>query len=232
MSCLSRILAAGGNILPAPPVQRKKLIAPAWPIGFVFLFVTCGLLKIGLADSRNAVPQDLQYLEEPDRSHWQMPDRVIQALKLRKSDVVADVGAGTGYFTRRFARRVAHVYAEDIDPEALSVLRREALANVTVVSGKSENPRLEPNSCNLVFICDVLHIVRNRRTFLQNIVPALKPGGTVAVIDFYRRELPVGPPLWAKVPEEELKEDFLKASLKLDQELAFLPYQYFLIFTK
>ncbi len=55
-----------------------------------------------------------------------MPERVIEALRLQKSDVVADVGAGTGYFSRRFARQVAHVYAEDVDPEALSFLRREA----------------------------------------------------------------------------------------------------------
>jgi protein-L-isoaspartate O-methyltransferase len=57
-----------------------------------------------------------------------------------ESDFVADIGAGTGYFSRRFARQVAHVYAEDVDPEALSFLRREALAEVTVVSVKPENP--------------------------------------------------------------------------------------------
>jgi hypothetical protein len=91
MSCLSRILAAGGNILPAPPVQRKKLIAPAWPIGFVFLFVTCGLLKIGSADSRNAVPQDLQYLEEPDRSHWQMPAGTMWPLASRHYTVAKKI---------------------------------------------------------------------------------------------------------------------------------------------
>ena len=57
-----------------------------------------------------------------------------------ETDFVADIGAGTGYFSRRFARQVAHVYAEDVDPEALSFLRREALAKVTVVSVKPENP--------------------------------------------------------------------------------------------
>jgi hypothetical protein len=54
----------------------------------------------------------------------------------------------------------------------------------------------------------------------------------VAIIDFCRRELPVGPPLWAKLSEEEVKEDFLKGALKLDKQLTFLPYQYFLMFTK
>jgi arsenite methyltransferase len=200
--------------------------------GFVVLFLVFGLLKIGSVEARNPVPEELQYLEEPDRGEWQMPERVIEALKLRKSDVVADVGAGTGYFSRRFAPQVAHVYAEDIDPEALSFLRREALANVTVVPGKPENPMLPPNSCNVVFICDVLHIVRNRSVFLNNVVPALKPGGKVVIIDFYRRELPVGPPLWAKLSEQEVKEDFLKAAFRLDKQLTFLPYQYFLIFTK
>jgi ubiquinone/menaquinone biosynthesis C-methylase UbiE len=153
-------------------------------------------------------------------------------LGLRQSDVVADVGAGTGYFSRRFARQVAHVYAEDVDPEALDFLRREALAKVTVVQGKPENPMLPPNSCNVVFICDVLHIVKNRPAFLNNIISALKPGGKVVIIDFYRRELPVGPPLWAKLSEEAVKEVFAKEAFKLDKQLTFLPYQYFLIFTK
>ena len=191
-----------------------------------------GLLKIGSAETHNPVPEELQYLEEPDRGVWQMPERVIETLRLRKSDVVADVGAGTGYFSRRFARQVEHVYAEDVDPEALSFLRREALAKVTVVQGKPENPMLPPNSCNVVFICNVLHIVKNRPAFLNNIIPALKPGGKVVIIDFYRRELPVGPPLWAKLSEEAVKEVFVKEVFKLDKQLTFLPYQYFLIFTK
>jgi SAM-dependent methyltransferase len=202
------------------------------PSGFVMLLVSIGFVTIGSAEPRSPVPEQLRYLEEPDRGEWQMPERVIDALRLKKSDVVADVGAGTGYFSRRFARRVAHVYAEDVDPEALSFLRKEALAKVTVVPGKPENPMLPPNSCNLVFICDVLHIVENRPAFLRNVIPALKPGGKVAVIEFYRRELPVGPPLWAKLSEEQAKEDFLKGAFKLDKQLTFLPYQYFLIFTK
>jgi len=196
------------------------------------LFVVLGLLKIDSTEARNPVPEGLQYLEEPERGEWQMPERVIETLRLRKNDVVGDVGAGTGYFSRRFAQQVAHVYAEDIDPEALSFLRREALAGVTVVAGRPENPMLPPNSCNLVFICDVLHIVKNRSGFIDNIIPALKPGGKVVIIDFYRRELPVGPPLWAKLSEEEVKKNFLKGAFKLDKQLTFLPYQYFLIFTK
>ena len=196
------------------------------------LFLVFGLLQIGSAEPRNPVPEELQYLEEPDRGEWQMPERVIETLRLREGDVVADIGAGTGYFSRRFARQVAHIYAEDVDPEALSFLRREALANVTVVPGKPENPMLPPNSCNVVFICDVLHIVKKRSVFLNNVVPALKRGGKVVIIDFYRRELPVGPPLWASLSEQEVKEDFLKAAFRLDKQLTFLPYQYFLIFTK
>jgi ubiquinone/menaquinone biosynthesis C-methylase UbiE len=200
--------------------------------GFLVLLSVLALLKIGFAEARNPVPEELQYLEEPDRSEWQMPEQVIETLGLRESDVVADVGAGTGYFSRRFARQVAHVYAEDVDPEALDFLRRESLAKVTVVQGKPDNPMLPPNSCNVVFICDVLHIVKNRPAFLNNIIPALKPGGKVVIIDFYRKELPVGPPLWAKLSEGAVKEVFVKEAFKLDKQLTFLPYQYFLIFTK
>jgi arsenite methyltransferase len=93
---------------------------------------------------------------------------------------------------------------------------RKAHREHAVVPGKPENPMLAPNSCNVVFICDVLHIVKNRPAFLGNIIAALKPGGKVVIIDFYRRELPVGPPLWAKLSQEEVKEDLLKVAFKLD----------------
>jgi hypothetical protein len=73
-----------------------------------------------LPGSLPSLEEALQYLEEPDRGKWQMPERVIETLRLREGDVVADIGAGTGYFSRRFARQVAHVYAEDIDPEDYS----------------------------------------------------------------------------------------------------------------
>jgi arsenite methyltransferase len=221
-----------GDVKREPLCYAKRRTKDPRHLGFAVLLVLCVLLKIGSAEPRTPVPEELQYLEESTRGEWQMPERVIDALRLQKSDVVADVGAGTGYFSRRFARLVAHVYAEDVDPQALRFLRREALARVTVVAGKSENPMLPPNSCNLVFICDVLHMVENRPAFLRNVIPALKPGGKVAVIEFYRREAPVGPPLWAKLSEEEAEEDFLQEGLKLDRKLTFLPYQYLLIFTK
>jgi arsenite methyltransferase len=221
-----------GNAKKKPSHCAKRRSKNRGQPGFVVLLVMLGLLNIASAEPRTPVPEELQYLEEPNRGAWQMPERVIGALRLQKSDVVADVGAGTGYFSRRFARQVAHVYAEDVDPEALSFLRREALAKVTVVPGKPENPMLPPNSCDVVFMCDVLHMVENRAAFLRNVIPALKPGGKVAVIEFYRRVLPVGPPLWAKLSEKEVQEDFLKGSFKLDERLTFLPYQYFLIFSK
>ena len=220
-----------GDVKREPLCYEKRRTKDRRYPGFVVLAVF-GLLKIASAEPRTPVPEELQYLEESNRGEWQMPERVIDALRLQKSDVVADVGAGTGYFSRRFARLVAHVYAEDVDPQALRFLRREALAKVTVVAGKPENPMLPPDSCNLVFICDVLHMVENRPAFLRNVVPALKPGGKVAIIEFYRREAPVGPPLWARLSEEEAEEDFLKEDFKLDRKLTFLPYQYLLIFTK
>jgi arsenite methyltransferase len=200
-------------------------------LAVVVLFAVMASAGSDSAQERNPVPEALRYLEEPGRDRWQMPERVIRALGLQKSDVVADVGAGTGYFSRRFAKDVAQVYAEDIDPEALDFLRKAVIPNMTVISGKAENPLLPTNSCNLVFICDVLHLVRNRPAFLRTIFPAVKPTGEVAVIDFYKRETPIGPPLSMKLSEQEVTKDFLKAGFTLNKQLNFLPYQYFLIFS-
>lgn len=171
-------------------------------------------------------------LENPSRDIWQMPHEVLMALGLKSTDTVADIGAGTGYFTRRLARHAGKVYAVDIDKNLLAKAGKEAPPNVEMVLAAPDDPRLPPQSVDMIFFCDVLHHIENRPAYYAKLAKALKPGGRIVVIDFHKKELPVGPPPSMKLSDEEVVAEFDKAGFALSKRLEFLPYQYFLFFEK
>lgn len=169
-------------------------------------------------------------LENPERDQWQKPEQVVAALKIQSGEVIADIGAGSGYFTRRFARHAAKVFAVEIDPELVTYLREHRPGNVVVIQADPDDPKLPPASVDTVFICNVLHHIENRPAYYQKLKQALKPGGRIVIIDFYRKPLPVGPPPSMKLAKEEVISELTAAGFQLIQSLDFLPYQYFLIF--
>lgn len=174
--------------------------------------------------------------EAPERARWQRPTAVLRALGVRPGQVVADVGAGPGYFARRLARAVGprgHVYAVDPEPAILEVLRdriaRAGLGNVTPVLGRADDPLLPAGRCDLVFMADTYHHFPDGPAFLGRAARALAPGGRLANIDFVARETPVGPPVDHRVSREAFLRDAARAGLRLVAEHHFLPYQYFLV---
>lgn len=169
-------------------------------------------------------------LEDPGRDEWQKPHEVVMALGLRPDQAIADIGAGTGYFTRRFAHHAATVYAVDIDPKLLEILRKDAPRNVVTVLAPPDDPRLPPHSVDVIFFCDVLHHIQNRERYLPKLAAALKPGGRVVNVDFYKKDLPLGPPVSMKLSEDEVIAEFKAAGFRLSGRRDFLPYQYFLVF--
>jgi SAM-dependent methyltransferase len=172
--------------------------------------------------------------DDPERDAWQKPHDVIRALGLKPDAIVADIGAGTGYFSVRFAHMLpqGRVYGVDIEPDMVKYLadraKREGLKNVTAVAGKPGDPRL-PEKADLVVLVDVYHHVEDRERYFRNLQKSLKPGGRVAVIDF-RMDSPVGPPQRARIAPERVKDELKRAGYALAQEHAFLPNQYFLVF--
>jgi predicted methyltransferase len=172
--------------------------------------------------------------DDPERDAWQKPHDVIQALALKPDAIVADIGAGTGYFSMRFAHMLpqGRVYGVDIEPDMVKYLsdraKREGLKNVTAVAGKPADPRL-PEKADLVVLVDVYHHVEDRERYFRNLQKSLKPGGRVAVIDF-RMDSPVGPPQSARIAPDRVKAELKRAGYALTQEHAFLPNQYFLVF--
>lgn len=175
--------------------------------------------------------------EAPDRAEWQAPTAVVRALGLRRGQVVADIGAGPGYFALRMARTVGpdgHVYAVDAEPQVLEVLRERVRAagvrNVTPVLGEGDDPLLPSRTCDLVLIVDTYHHFDDGRSFLRRAARVLRRGGRLVNIDFARRETPVGPPVEHRVAREAFLRDARGAGLRLVAEHHFLPYQYFLVF--
>jgi len=169
---------------------------------------------------------------DAQRDEWQKPEEVIRALEIGPEDVVADIGAGSGYFARRFARHARKVYAVDVDARALESAARGAPPNLTTIVAAEDDPKLPHGEVNLVFFCNTMHHIRNRAQYLRNLARALAPGARVVNIDFHKKPLPVGPGLSHKLDETEALRDFEAAGYRLARKHEFLPYQYFQVFER
>lgn len=172
--------------------------------------------------------------DDPERDAWQKPHEVIKALALKPDARVADLGAGTGYFSARLANMLpkGRVYAVDIEPDMVRYLaeraKRESLRNLTAVAGAPEDARL-PEKVDLILLVDVYHHIEDRERYFRRLGASLRPGGRIAIIDF-RLDSPSGPPRAARVAPETVKAEMKAAGHGLVAEHAFLPHQYFLIF--
>ncbi len=171
-------------------------------------------------------------LEDPARDEWQKPHDVVMALDLKSTDTIADIGAGTGYFARRFTHHAGKVYAVDIDQKLLDIARKDAPANLETVLASPDDPHLPARSIDTIFFCDVLHHIENRPAYYSKLARVLKPGGRIVVIDFFKKELPVGPPPSMKLSDAEVIEELRAAGFTLAKRLDILPYQYYLFFEK
>ncbi len=171
-------------------------------------------------------------LEDPSRDEWQKPHEVVMALELKPTDAIADIGAGTGYFARRFAHHAARVYAVDIDEKLLAIAGKNAPPNLTTVLASPDDPRLPAHSADVIFFCDVLHHIENRAAYYPKLLQALRPGGRIVVVDFYAKPLPVGPPVSMKLSDQEVIAEFREAGFTLAKRLDTLPYQYMLFFER
>ena len=182
-------------------------------------------------------PEDLGLLEAPDRDIWQHPEQIMDVLGIADGSVVADVGAGAGWFTIRLARRVGPngvVYAEDVQPEMLAAIRRrvdaEGLTNVKWILGKGSDPHLPAKALDAVLIVDAYHEIEDRVPLLRNLAKALRPGGRIGVVDFKLEGSGPGPAMQERISPETVVNDAKSAGLRLLLQETFLPYQYFLIF--
>lgn len=179
------------------------------------------------------------WLDRPEREAEEAPDQALDALGLHAGMTVADVGAGTGYMTLRMARRVGptgKVYANDLQPEMLQKLRaksqREKLSNIETVQGTERDPKLPPNTMDLVLLVDVYHEFSAPQAMLAGIRRSLKPDGRLVLLE-YRKEdpaVPIRPE--HKMSVTEVKTEVEAEGYKLDQVIEKLPRQHIIIFRK
>lgn len=203
------LLAAGLVVEAAPPAQHTRLFRP----------------------------EDLGQLEGPDRDEWQRPDKVMDALGIGDGSVVADLGAGSGWFTIRLATRVGPnglVYAEDIQRLMLQAIARRVLGmgllNVKTWLGAPLDPGLPARAMDAVLIVDAYHEVEEPVVLLRNLATSLKPSGVVGIVNFTADGGGPGPPMADRVNAEEVIRNAQSAGLRLVKRENFLKYQYMLVF--
>lgn len=187
-------------------------------------------------------PLDLGLLEGPDRDQWQKPDQIMDALGIADGAVVADLGAGGGWFTIRLARRVGPngiVYAEDIQPLMLAAIgrrvQRENLTNVRTVLGTPNDPRL-PSGIDAALIVDAYHEMEippgDPVMLLRNLSKSVKPNGRIGVVDFKPGGGGPGRPAEERVDPETVIKAAAAAGLQLLGRETVEPFQFLLVFGK
>jgi arsenite methyltransferase len=186
--------------------------------------------------SGNIIAQ-AESFEDTERDTWQKPDEVLQHLNLKPGDVVADIGAGTGYFTRRFAMAVGpggQALGLDISPSRVQQMKEDAqklaLKNYKAILIRPDDPGLKPGSVDVVFLCNTYHHLGNRVDYFKRLSRSLKKNGRVVIVDFYKKPLPVGPSVDHKISKDLVLEEIRAAGYHLRYDGNFLPYQYYLEF--
>ena len=213
----------------------------SWRTGLLVVLLAC---SASFAQDRrpgvlDRIPDEEQ--EHPGRDAWQLPEKVAAALRLEKGQAVADVGCGSGYFVPYLAPAVGpsgRVYAIDIQPEMLAYVERKierlALKNVETVLSQETDTQLPEGSVDVALLIDVYEELGSPRAVLANLRQILRPEGRLVVIDFKPEKgaTAVGPPLSHRLAARRVVAEVESAGFHLVERPSFLPYQYFLVFTR
>ena len=207
-----------------------------------------GLLWAGSAPAQQGhaherMPNVMEYidrLDRPERDQEQKPAQVVDALGLNPGMRVADLGAGSGYFTRRFVEAVTEtgkVYVIDVEPEALkyvedSLIHTHRPFEAEFILARPDNPKIPVESVDLIFVCNTYHHLEDRTVYFRNTRSSLKPGGRIVIIDYYHddRSGELGFPKRHLIARDKVVEEMTGAGYRLAKEHTFLPKQYFLEF--
>jgi ubiquinone/menaquinone biosynthesis C-methylase UbiE len=220
-------------------MQKRTLL-------FTLALTFSAVLPAGAEDAFEREPAPVMsyhgadWLERSERAEEERPEEVIATMGLAPGDMVADIGCGTGYFSRRFARAVAPegvVYGVDIQPPFLRMLKKYAdeagLDNVVPVLGETADPKLDPESIDWMFLADVYHEFQEPEPMLAKMRAALKPTGRVALLEYRLNgdtSLHIKENHRMSVPQ--VMKEWRAAGFVLVELHEFLPHQHFFVFRK
>jgi ubiquinone/menaquinone biosynthesis C-methylase UbiE len=216
-------------------------------VGILLALALCARVAAADGPSHDATPgshhpfddvdQWVGVFDDPARDAWQKPRELVAALHIRPGTAVADLGAGTGYFSRHLARAVGPhgtVFAVDVEPNLVVHLRERAeheqTENVVPVLASTNDARLPTGRVDLVLIVDTYHHIDDRLHYLPRLKGALAKDGRVAIVEWQKRELPVGPEMAHKIARELVVDEMTSSGYRLVDEPDVLPYQYVLVF--
>lgn len=207
-----------------------------------FIPVTCMVLSALLVCAQGSTEEKKhrykpEQFESEARAEWQKVDKVVEALGLEKGACVADIGGGSGYFSRPLAKTVGRegvVYCCDIATNLMEYLqesaKKERLENIVTVFSALDRPMLPPASVDLIFLCNTNHHLDKRVAYYKGLLKNIRPGGRLAVVDWTNKERKVGPPVGHSHARAQVVEEMRQAGWELQKEHTFLDYQYFLVF--
>lgn len=183
--------------------------------------------------------QGAPWLERQEREKEERTDLLLEALELKPGMVVADIGAGTGYLSRRMARLVApsgRVLAVDVQPEMVALLRKaaeaEGMRNITPSLGSENDARLEPGSVDLAIMVDVYHELSAPYEMLRSVVQSLAPGGRVVFVEYKAEDSAVQIKPLHKMTERQIRREAEMLPLQWVRTDSRLPWQHVVIFRK
>lgn len=182
--------------------------------------------------------QGASWLDRPEREKEEAPAKAIAALGIKPGQTVADIGAGSGYYTVRLAEAVGEngrVFASDIQPEMLALVERKvkarSLANVSLVLGAEEYTRLPDGAIDLALMVDVYHELARPQAFLRSVRRALRNSGRLVLIEFRKEDPAVPVREEHKMSVREARLELEAEGFKLDRVIDVLPWQHIFVFT-
>ena len=181
--------------------------------------------------NQSTLDELVQRFESPERDAYQQPDKVLRYLGSLKGKKIIDIGAGSGYFSVKLAKAGAYVIAADVSDEIQEYLKRriakEQLSNIELRKIPFDAPLLSTQEVDIAFIVNTYHHIEERVSYFEKVKAGIKNGGELIIIDFFKSEVPVGPPVDHKISIDEVVAELKAAGfINFSIEVNLLPYQY------
>lgn len=180
---------------------------------------------------QNSVEQLSKNFDSSERDDYQKPEKVLNYLGNIEGKTIMDIGAGSGYFSVKLANKGANVIAADVDDEFQNIIKtkmeKEGIENIELRKLEYDDPLLQPSEVDMVLIVNTYHHIENRSDYFAKVKQGIKADGELVIIDFFKEELPIGPPSDHKISmDKAIAELKVAGYTDLEVDVNLLPYQF------